>query len=84
MTQSEKYKYALQLLKELNCPKPIMEALDIWGMFVGDDEIKLHNWQALSDGGIIEGVGREITCEPNDRKERNEKDTKGNLSSASQ
>jgi len=32
-----------------------MVALEVWGMFVHDDEIKLHNWQALSDGGVVEG-----------------------------
>ena len=55
MSQVEKYKQALQLLKELNCPKEILEAIEIWGMFVHEDEIKLHNWQALSAGGIIDG-----------------------------
>lgn len=60
MSQVEKYKLAVRLLRELNCPQTIMEALEIWGMFVHDDEVKLHNWQALSDGQLIEGEGREI------------------------
>ena len=60
MSQVEKYLYALQLLKELNCPNHIMEFLEIWGMFVREDEIKLHNWQALSAGGVVEGEAREL------------------------
>ncbi len=60
MNQVEKYECAVRLLKELNCPKPIIEAIEIWGMFVRSDEIKLHNWEALSEGGIVEGECREV------------------------
>ena len=60
MQQTDKYRLALRLLKELNCPEEIMDALDIWGIFVHNDETKLRNWEALSNGGIIEGEGREI------------------------
>ncbi len=62
MNQVEKYECAVRLLKELNCPKSIIEAIEIWGMFVRSDEIKLHNWEALSEGGIVEGE----CCEVND------------------
>ena len=54
MKQTEKLALALRLLKELNCPDVIMTAIEIWGMFVHDDEIQLHNWEALSAGGIVE------------------------------
>lgn len=60
MSQTEKYQYALRLLKELNCPEAIIGALEVWGMFVHSDEIKLHNWQALSEGGMVEGEFREV------------------------
>jgi hypothetical protein len=60
VNQVEKYKCALRLLKELNCPKRIVETIEIWGIFVRMDEIKLHNWEALSEGGVIEGEGREL------------------------
>ena len=63
VSQVEKYRYAMKLLKELNCPKPIMDALEVWGIFVHDDEIKLHNWEALSEGGIVEGEARELPPE---------------------
>jgi hypothetical protein len=63
MNQTGKYKYAMQLLKELNCPESIMDALKVWSLFVREDEIKLHNWQALSEGGIVESEGREIGIE---------------------
>jgi hypothetical protein len=60
MNQVEKYECAVQLLKDLNCPEPIMTALWLWGMTVKNDQVKLHNWQALSGGGIVEGEYREI------------------------
>jgi hypothetical protein len=60
MGQVDKYLHALNLLKELNCPEPIMEALEIWGVFVREDEIKLRNWEALSQGGVVEGEFREV------------------------
>jgi hypothetical protein len=60
MNQTEKYECAMQLLKELNCPQPIVEELGVWGMFVRSDEIRLHNWEALSGGGVVEGEAREI------------------------
>jgi hypothetical protein len=56
----EKYEMAIKLLKEIGCPEEILTALDIFKMFVRRDEIKLHNWQALSGPGVIEGEGREI------------------------
>ncbi len=55
MTQVEKYKQAMQLLKELNCPKPICEALEWWGMCVYEDQVKIHNWVALAGAGMIDG-----------------------------
>lgn len=55
MSQSDKYNQATQLLKELNCPKEIMTALYFWKIVVREDETKLLNWKALSQGGIIEG-----------------------------
>jgi hypothetical protein len=60
ISQTEKYKQAVQLLKELNCPAPIMDALEVWGIFVHQDETKLNNWMALCDGNLVEGEAREI------------------------
>jgi len=65
MSQIDKYNQATQLLKELNCPEPIMDALYFWGMTVRSDEQKLNNWVALSQGGIVEGevVSEKLTTE---------------------
>ncbi len=63
MLQSEKYKYATLLLKELNCPDAILTALEIWSIFVREDEVKLKNWQALSDGKFVEGECTEVLPE---------------------
>ena len=63
MSQVAKYALAIALLKDLNCPEEIMDALLVWGFFVHEDEIKLHNWQALSEGGVIEGEAREVKSE---------------------
>ncbi len=60
MNQVEKYECTLRLLKELNCPDAILEAIQVWGMFVHQDDIKLHNWQALSQAGVVEGECREV------------------------
>jgi hypothetical protein len=60
MKQTEKLAQAIQLLKELNAPEDLVAAVELWGMFVHDDEVKLHNWQALSADGIIEGQVKEI------------------------
>jgi len=68
ITQLEKYKYAIQLLKELNCPEGIMDELAIWGIFVNNDEVKLHNWEALSGGGVVEGEGKELLVEQIDKE----------------
>ena len=58
MTQKEKLELAVRLLKELNCPEAILDALWLFGLTVHSDEIKLHNW--LVEGGIIEGEAREL------------------------
>ena len=58
MTQKEKFELAVRLLKELNCPEEILDALWLFGMTVHDDEIKLHNW--LAEGGVIGGEAREL------------------------
>ena len=64
MSQKAKLKQAIQLLKELNCPKEIMDALDIWGMFDHDDESRLHNWEALADGNMVDAESvREVPDE---------------------
>lgn len=60
MTQVEKYQMALKLLKELNCPEGILDQLEVWVFFVHNDEVKLHNWEALSGGGVVEGEAKEI------------------------
>ena len=71
MNQVEKYECATQLLKELNCPEPIMDALWLWSMSIESDQIKLNNW--LSVGGIVEGECREV----------DEGNCKGNVDSSS-
>ena len=58
---TERYRQAASLLRELNCPKQIMEALELWGWFVAEDEVKLNNW--LATGGVIEGEARELSDE---------------------
>ncbi len=60
MNQVEKYECAVKLLKELNCPETIMSELWLFGLTVHNDEVKLHNWQSLSEGGVVEGQCREI------------------------
>lgn len=69
MQQTEKYQLALSLLKELNCPEEIMDALFVFGIFVHNDETKLHNWEALSGGGLVEGESRELPPEEGEKKE---------------
>lgn len=61
MKQTQKYQLAVQLLKEINCPKGILDQLAVWSIFIHNDEVKLNNWIALSQEGVIEGEGREIT-----------------------
>jgi hypothetical protein len=60
MKQTEKLALALKLLKELNCPDELTAAIEVWGIFVHNDETKLHNWQALTDGNLVEGECVEI------------------------
>ncbi|MFH1088209.1 MAG: hypothetical protein V1737_06475 [Chloroflexota bacterium] len=60
MNQVEKYECAIRLLRELNCPETILTALWLFGMTVHNEQVKLHNWQALSDGGVVEGECREV------------------------
>jgi len=60
MTQCEKLELAVRLLQELNCPESILDQIWIFRIFVNNDEVKLHNWQALSDGDIIEGSAEEL------------------------
>jgi hypothetical protein len=60
ISQTEKYKQAMQLLRELNCPGPIMDSLEVWGIFVYHDETKLNNWMALCDGNMVEGEAKEL------------------------
>ena len=58
MTQREKFELVLKLLKELNCPEVILDALFFFGLFVHSDETKLQNW--LCEGGVIDGEAREL------------------------
>ncbi len=60
MNQVQKYECAVKLLKELNCPRAILDMLWLFGMTVRNDQVKLHNWQALSEGGMVEGECREV------------------------
>ena len=46
---------AVNLLKGIGCPEPIMDALLVWGVMVSDDEIKLRNWGAWADGNLVNG-----------------------------
>ena len=69
MTQTEKFNQAIQLLKETNCPAPIMDALWLFGLTVHNDEVKLHNWQAISEGNLVEGEVIEGKLLPEGRQE---------------
>ena len=60
MEQTEKLLLAIRLLNDLNCPEEIIAQVEIFGILVQNDEVKLHNWESLSDGGVIEGEAREI------------------------
>jgi len=60
MKQTEKLALALKLLKELNCPDELTAAIEVWGIFVHNDESKLNNWKAMGDGNLIEGECVEI------------------------
>jgi hypothetical protein len=53
MTQYEKYELAVKLLKELNCPEPILSALWLFGITVHKDEEKLNQWR-ITSGDLIE------------------------------
>jgi hypothetical protein len=68
VNQVGKYDCAVRLLKELNCPVPILEAIECWGFLVRADQVKLHNWQALSQGGIVEGEFREVGLPENEER----------------
>jgi hypothetical protein len=60
MKSKEKLEQAVRLLKEINCPAPILEELYVFGFLVGADETKLKNWQALAGPGMVEGEAREL------------------------
>jgi|GEM_PF-4140165 hypothetical protein len=60
MSQVDKYNQAISLLKEINCPSEIMDALWVFGMTVRGDEVKLRNWQALAGPGVVEGECIEV------------------------
>jgi hypothetical protein len=63
MTSKEKLDQAVRLLKEINCPEEILDALWYFGLTVNQDETKLKNWQALAGPGMVEGTAREINEE---------------------
>ena len=53
MNQADKLQQAVDILKSLDCPKAILEALWVFGLTVSHDDIKLQNW--IAPGGIVEG-----------------------------
>ena len=55
MSNTEKLAEALRLLKSLGCPTQIMDALWLWSFIMSDDEIKLRNWRAWTEGQLVEG-----------------------------
>jgi hypothetical protein len=50
---------AVRLLKSINCPEPILDALWVFGLTVHDDDIKLRNWDAWAEGLLVEGECKE-------------------------
>ena len=55
MSNKETLDEAIRLLKTINCPEPILDALWLFSLTVHDDYIKLENWNAWSNGQLIEG-----------------------------
>jgi len=67
MNSKDKLNEAIALLKSINCPEPILDALWIFSLTVHDDDIKSNNWNAWSEGQLIEGEGKEIIAEDTPR-----------------
>jgi len=63
MNSKDKLNEAINLLKSINCPQPIVDALWLFSLTVHDDYIKSENWNAWSNGQLVEGEGQEITPE---------------------
>ncbi len=55
MSNIETLNKAIELLKSINCPEPIIDALWVFSLTVHDDDIKMNNWNAWSKGQLVEG-----------------------------
>ena len=55
MSNAEILNKAIELLKSINCPEPIIDALWVFSLTVHEDDIKLKNWNAWCEGLLIEG-----------------------------
>ena len=51
----KKLNEAINLLKSINCPESIIDALWVFSLTVHDDDTKLKNWNAWSEGQLVEG-----------------------------
>jgi hypothetical protein len=51
ITEAEAHELAIDLLKSLDCPAQILEALDIWWMMRKHEIVKMHNFVS----GVVEG-----------------------------
>ena len=55
MSNIETLNKAIELLKSINCPESIIDALWVFSFTVHEDDIKLKNWNAWREGQLIEG-----------------------------
>ena len=63
MNNIETLKEAIRLLKSINCPEPIIDALWVFSLVVDNDCIKFNNWNAWTVGQLVEGeVIKENVC----------------------
>ena len=63
MNSKDKLNEAFNLLKSINCPKPILDALWLFSLTVYKDDIKLNNWNAWSEEQLVEGESLEIVSD---------------------
>mgnify|MGYP001595296785 CR=1 FL=1 len=55
INQIDKLNEAISLLKSINCPESILDALWVFSFIVRGDDTALKNWEAWSKGQLIEG-----------------------------
>ena len=55
MNRKDTLNEAVRLLKSINCPEAIIDALWVFSLTVREDDTKLANWIAWVEGQLIEG-----------------------------